>query len=135
MNDVYNNRNYYHTVMRVGVLLFMIGCLPTYWASFRNYNDFVILKPEITLSKRYDDELVYNINTAIFDLYESRHMSIEQKTYYTKVHCLKRSLESRYKMYTTMLTMTRPGSPLNTYYNKRSDEFSGLLQKLNRILD
>jgi hypothetical protein len=115
----------------LGIVLFMVSCLPTCWASFRGYNDFSILKHEVKPSKHYDDELVYTINTAIFDLYASLPMSMEQKTYYKHLKSLKSTLEYRYKMYVNMLPMTKPRSLLNTYYKKRSDEFYNLLQKIN----
>jgi len=115
----------------LGLTLFVIGCIPTYSTLFYKFNPVILTKEEMIQTKQYDDNLLTDASTTLYDMWAALPMSMERKLFYKKLQNIKRLLEYRYKSYLNIIPRTRSRSLLNTYYKERTEEFSDLLQKIN----
>lgn len=114
-----------------GILLFAIGFLPTYFGSV-HYNMYRCgaIRAKIRQSKRYDDELLYHTTTAIYDTILAREFSMERKALFTYLNKLRKTIETRCKYYKNMMKKSECDKKLTSYYDKRLDDFYGVLQQI-----
>lgn len=116
----------------LGLILFMIGCLPTYCGTFYKFNPIVLTLEEMRQISKYDDQLLHDVNCAYYDMCSSFPMSMEKKMFYKQLQTIKNTLQHRYKSYINIIPRTRSRSSLNKYYKSRVEEFYDLLQRINQ---
>lgn len=115
----------------VGVILFAIGCLPTYLGSIHyNMYRYDAIRAKIRQSKRYDDELLYRTTTAMYDAILAREFSMERKAFFMNLKKLRKNVETRYEYYKILLERPECDPNLTSYYDRRIDEFYGVLQQI-----
>jgi len=118
----------------IGPTLFLIGMMPSYIPFVRNHYISVCLNIEYKKSMRYDDELVQNVNLALYDLQYGQSRSMEQQALYRHIVKLRTALENRHKVYSNLLQRVFDGhtGPYH-YYERRVDEFQKLLFKISPV--
>lgn len=118
-------------MMSVGIILFVVSCVPTYMSSLHNR---IYMRPSadsnIKTSIRYDDELLSGFTTAMYDVSLARDMSMEKKAMYMHLTKLRNSMESRYNLYKRLVTKPDNTPYMRKYYRNRIDEFHSMLQIL-----
>lgn len=118
-------------MMSVGLILFVVTCVPCYLSSVHNR---IYMRPPTVpntkISKRYDDELVSNFTTAMYDVSLARDMSMEKKALCMHLTKLRNSIESRYNLYKRLVTKPDNSPYMRKYYRNRIDEFHIMLQIL-----
>lgn len=113
----------------VGIILFVVSCVPTCMSSLYN---LIYMRPptdsNTKISMRYDDELLSNFTTVIYDVTLARHMSMEKKSLCMHLAKLRNSIEKRYTLYEILITKPNNSPYMRKYYKKRIDDFHGILQ-------
>lgn len=115
----------------LGLIFFMIGCLPTYCGTFYKFNPIVLTLEEIREINKYDDNLLHDVNCAYYDMCSALPMSMEKKLFNKQLQTITNTLQHRYKLYIDTIPRTRSRSSLNKYYKNRAEEFYNLLQRIN----
>lgn len=116
-------------MMSVGIILFVATCVPTYLSSLHNR---IYMRPptdsNTKISMRYDDELLSNFTTAMYDVSLARDMSMEKKALCMHLTKLRKSIEIRYNLYKSLITKPSNTPYMRKYYKKRIDDFYSTLQ-------
>jgi len=116
-------------MMSLGIILFVVSCLPNCMSSLHNR---IYMHPptdsDTKISMRYDDELLSNFTTAMYDVSLARHMSMEKKALCIHLTKLRKSIEIRYNLYKSLLTKPNNSPYMRKYYKKRIDDFHSTLQ-------
>ncbi len=115
--------------MSVGIILFVVSCVPTCLSSFHNR---IYMCPPVDsntkISMRYDDELLSSFTTAMYDVSLARQMSMEKKALCMHLTKLRKSIEIRYNLYKSLITKPGNSPYMRKYYKNRIDDFHSMLQ-------
>lgn len=114
-----------------GLILFIVGCLPTYCGTFYKFNPIILTLEEMIEIKKHDDTLLHDASCAYYDMCSAFPLSMEKKLFYKQLQTIKNTLQHRYNSYINIIPRTRSRSPLNKYYKSRVEEFYDLLQRIN----
>lgn len=117
--------------MITGIVLFILSCMPTYmgslhYHSYRYKHDSTDIKRSI----RYDDELLYHTTTAIYDTVLARECTMERNAFIIQLNKLRQSIETRCRLYESIIKNSRNEKSLSTYYKKRVDDFRRILEQM-----
>lgn len=116
-------------MMSFGIILFVVSCVPTCMSSLHNR---VYMRPptdsNTKISMRYDDELLSNFTCAMYDVSLAREMSMEKKALYMHLTKIRKSMEIRYNLYSSLITKPDNSPYMRKYYKTRIDDFYSMLQ-------
>ena len=117
-----------------GLILFILGAMPSYISFVRNRYISVCADAKYKQSVRYDDELIQNINLALYDIRISQPISMERQGLYAYLIQLRNRLNNRYNLYTNMLKKNHDGSTsMYDYCQRRAEEFSEILYRIQDV--
>lgn len=117
-----------------GLILFILGTMPSYISFVRNRYISVCAGAKYKQSVRYDDELIQNINLALYDIRISQPISMERQGLYAYLIQLRNTLNNRYNLYTNMLKKNHDGSAaMYQYCQRRAEEFSEILYRIQDV--
>lgn len=115
-------------MMTSGLVLFAISILPAYIGSVHCHS-YSVNNVNLKRSIRYDDELLYRVTSAIYDTVLAREYSMERKALFLHLNKMRISVETRCKLYETLVKNGIYDNNLFTYYSRRIDEFRTILQR------
>jgi len=117
-----------------GLILFILGTMPSYISFVRNRYISVCADAKYKQSVRYDDELIQNINLALYDIRISQPISMERQGLYAYLIQLRNRLNNRYNLYTNMLKKNHDGgASMYEYCQRRAEEFSEILYRIQDV--
>lgn len=118
-------------MMSFGIILFVVTCVPTYLSCLHNR---IYMRPpsdpNTKISMKYDDELLSNFTTAMYDVSLARQMSMERKALCMYLNKIRKSIEIRYNLYKSLVTRPDNSRYMNRYYKDRIDDFHSTLQMI-----